>query len=83
MSRLEVLPIVDVMTLLKMISLVDFFLGTRHDTKDMVPIFSYNLHDKPMGRVSINWNAFGCNEQLKTRKFITLRSVEMVYYRSL
>lgn len=31
-----------------------------------------------MGRVSINWNAFGCNEQLKTRKFITLRSVEMV-----
>lgn len=83
MSRLEVLPIVDVMTLLKMISLVDFFLGTRYDTKDMVPIFSYNLHDKPMGRVSINWNAFGCNEQLKTRKFITLRSVEMVYYRSL
>lgn len=60
------------------IAFFEFFLWARHYAKCIVPVFSFNLHDKPMGRVSINWNVFGCNEQLKTRKFIILRSVEMV-----
>lgn len=59
-----------ILLLLIIIAFVEFFLRGRRYTNCFVLVFSFNSHNKPVGRLSINWCAFGCNKQLEIRKCI-------------